>query len=287
MNILFCTDGSKISYQALTNFVAWFKNVTVDVISVADFSTLPEGLILESDKFALKCANSVDNILDYSELFLKEKGIKVNRIIKSCGGATDSILENEKNNKYQFIVLGSNGKKGIQKWLGSVSQEVASLCDTSVFVSKEANNKKSVLFTIDSSPNCIKTIKERYLNEFNLQDKEIHLMTVYDMPDYLFLEGNIDEKWITEIEKSQIKNSSELIDKFRKIFADNNYDIAETNIVRGLAAQEILKYAQDKKIDLIVAGMRERKHLSRFLLNSVSKRVLEYTNSDVLIIKKC
>lgn len=287
MNILFCTDGSKISYQALANFTGWFKDITADIISVADFSTIPEGLMIESEKFALKCATSVDNILDYTEALLKEKGIKVNRIIKACGTATDSILENEKNDRYKFIILGSNGKKGIQKWLGSVSQEVASLCETSVFVSKEMNNKKSVLFTTDSSQDCIDNIDKNYLDELNLSDKEIHLMTVYEMPEYLFLEGNIDEKWINEIEKSQIKSGLKLVEKFEKIFTDRGYTVAQSNVVKGIAAQEILKYAQDKKIDLIVTGMKERKHLARFLLNSVSKRILEYAGSDVLILKKC
>ena len=42
MHVLFCTDGSKISFNALRNFAKWTKGAVVDVICVIDWSFLPD-----------------------------------------------------------------------------------------------------------------------------------------------------------------------------------------------------------------------------------------------------
>ena len=121
MKVLFCTDGSKISYEALTNSSNWINNPVVDVLCVADWSFLPDTLSVEGSDFAMKCANSADSILDFSENFIKDSGANLGKKIKMCGVPVDAILEVEAENNYDFLVMGSNGKKGIQKWLGSVS----------------------------------------------------------------------------------------------------------------------------------------------------------------------
>lgn len=142
MKILFCTDGSKISYHAIRNFSRWFKDFTVDILCVIDLSFLPDTISVESSGFNRQCANSADVILDYTERFLKEFDIVIGEKLKMCGSTVDSILETLNTNQYEYVVLGSHGKKGIQKWLGSVSQEVSSVAKISTYISKELNDSK-------------------------------------------------------------------------------------------------------------------------------------------------
>ena len=42
MKALFCTDGSKISFNALYNFSNWSKREAIDAICVIDWNFLPE-----------------------------------------------------------------------------------------------------------------------------------------------------------------------------------------------------------------------------------------------------
>lgn len=283
MNVLFCTDGSKISYNSIINFSFWVKDFSLDILSVVDWSCLPDSVSIENSEFASQCSTSANVILDYAETYLKEMGLNVAQKIKICGEAVDTILDLVDSGKYDFVVLGSHGKKGIQKWLGSVSQEVASSANISSYISKNINNRKKVLFAVDNSELSAKVVLNS-LNFLNLEDKEIYLATVYEVPDYLFLEGNVDSTWILEIEKKQEQASRFLLNSFEKSFIEKSFEVKDKLIFRGVPSQEIINFSNKKDIDLVVTGIRTRKHLSKFLLGSVSKRILENVKSDVLIV---
>lgn len=283
MNVLFCTDGSKISYNSIINFSSWVKDFSLDILSVVDWSCLPDSISIENSEFASQCSTSANVILDYAETYLKEMGLNVAQKIKICGEAVDTILDLVDSGKYDFVVLGSHGKKGIQKWLGSVSQEVASSANISSYISKNINNRKKVLFAVDNSELSAKVVLNS-LNFLNLEDKEIYLATVYEVPDYLFLEGNVDPTWILEIEKKQEQASRLLLNSFEKSFIEKGFEVKDKLIFRGVPSQEIINFSNKKDIDLVVTGIRTRKHLSKFLLGSVSKRILENVKSDVLIV---
>ncbi len=284
MNILFCTDGSKISYKSIENFSHWTTDIKVDIFCAIDWSFLPDSVSVENSKFAIQCTNSADAILDYSEKFLKEHGINIGEKIKMCGSTVDSILEISEKKNYDFIVLGSHGKKGIQKWLGSVSQEIAAVSKISTYISKGENNNKRILFAVDNSETSQNVIKKS-VKMFNLTDKEIHLATVYEIPDYLFLDGNIDSNWALEISKKQETASMLLLNDIENKFKEQGLNIKSKAVLNGLPANEILKYIEKESIDLTVCGIRNRKYLTRFLISSVSKRVLEYAPTDVIIIR--
>lgn len=283
MNVLFCTDGSKISYNSIINFSSWVKDFSLDILSVVDWSCLPDSISIENSEFASQCSTSANVILDYAETYLKEMGLNVAQKIKICGEAVDTILDLVDSGKYDFVVLGSHGKKGIQKWLGSVSQEVASSANISSYISKNINNRKKVLFAVDNSELSAKVVLNS-LNFLNLEDKEIYLATVYEVPDYLFLEGNVDSTWILEIEKKQEQAFRLLLNSFEKSFIEKSFEVKDKLIFRGVPSQEIINFSNKKDIDLVVTGIRTRKHLSKFLLGSVSKRILENVKSDVLIV---
>lgn len=283
MNVLFCTDGSKISYNSIINFSSWVKDFSLDILSVVDWSCLPDSISIENSEFASQCSTSANVILDYAETYLKEMGLNVAQKIKICGEAVDTILDLVDSGKYDFVVLGSHGKKGIQKWLGSVSQEVASSANISSYISKNINNREKVLFAVDNSELSAKVVLNS-LNFLNLEDKEIYLATVYEVPDYLFLEGNVDSTWILEIEKKQEQASRLLLNSFEKSFIEKSFEVKNKLIFRGVPSQEIINFSNKKDIDLVVTGIRTRKHLSKFLLGSVSKRILENVKSDVLIV---
>lgn len=283
MNVLFCTDGSKISYNSIINFSSWVKDFSLDILSVVDWSCLPDSISIENSEFASQCSTSANVILDYAETYLKEMELNVAQKIKICGEAVDTILDLVDSGKYDFVVLGSHGKKGIQKWLGSVSQEVASSANISSYISKNINNRKKVLFAVDNSELSAKVVLNS-LNFLNLEEKEIYLATVYEIPDYLFLEGNVDSTWILEIEKKQEQASRLLLNSFEKSFIEKGFEVKDKLIFRGVPSQEIINFSNKKDIDLVVTGIRTRKHLSKFLLGSVSKRILENVKSDVLIV---
>jgi len=59
----------------------------------------------------------------------------------------------------------------------------------------------------------------------------------------------------------------------------------ETKVVAGHAADQIVHHADREECDLIVMGHRGKSMLQRWLLGSVSKRVLSYAPCSVTIVR--
>ncbi|WP_227353826.1 universal stress protein [Haladaptatus salinisoli] len=58
-----------------------------------------------------------------------------------------------------------------------------------------------------------------------------------------------------------------------------------TAVARGAPADEILDYAEDEGIDLVVMGTHGRTGLGRFLLGSVAERVARHSTTPVMLVR--
>lgn len=284
MKILFCTDGSKISFNALKNIAYWIKQATIDTICVIDWNILPAEITIDEENFSFSCANVADTILDYAEEEIKNLGLQLGNRIKNCGSAIESILEQSEKEKYDLILMGSHGKKGIQKWLGSVSQEIINSSKISDYIAKKENNKKKVLFTTDGTECSLSVIGE-IISDIELSDKEVHICMVNEDPNLLFLEGTLDTNWLLDIQKQQHMYASNAIESIKKILESRGIEVNQTTILTGIPAQEIINYAKNNEIDLIILGSRNKSKMDRFLMGSVSKRILENVVSDIWLVR--
>ena len=284
MRILFCIDGSKISCNALCNISEWINEAVIDTICVIDWSFLPEEISIEEENFTYSCANVADTILDYAEEEIKRLNLTPGSRIKSCGAAVESIIEQSELENYDLILMGSHGKKGIQKWLGSVSQEIINSSKISAYIAKETNKKQKLLLTTDGTQ-CSLSILNKIIPDMKLQDKEIHICMVNEDPNLLFLDGTLDTNWLLEIQKQQQIYASRAIRDIENILYNNNLKFHETAILNGIPAQKIIDYARTNEIDLIILGSKNKSKLDRFLTGSVSKRVLENVISDIWLAR--
>lgn len=285
MKVLFCTDGSKISFNALHNYAKWAPaNTIIDAICVIDWSFLPDDVVIETDGFSTSCANIADNLLDYAKKEVEKTGLLFGKKIKHCGSAVESILEQAQKECYDIVLLGSHGKKGFQKWLGSVSREIAYNENISTYITKEENGKMRVLFATDGTETSNFAITKA-IEELNLENKEIFLCTVNENPDTLFLDGTLDSNWILAIEEQQEKYSYSTLSNLKERFKTKGFEIEDAIVLTGNPAQKIIDFAKSRQIDLIIMGSKDKTKMRDFLLGSVSKKVLESTSSDVLIYK--
>lgn len=284
MKILFCTDGSKISFKALKNINGWINNAEIDTICVIDWSFLPDEINIEEKNFSYSCANVADTILDYATEEIEKLGLKTGEKIKNCGSAIESILEQANKKAYDLILMGSHGKKGLQKWLGSVSQEIINSSKISNYISKEENEKKKLLITTDGTK-CSLNILDKIIPSLNLENKEIHICMVNEDPNLLFLDGTLDTNWLFEIQKQQQKYAARAIEDIERILNQYNIKAYETAILNGIPAQRIIEYTRTHNIDLIILGSKNKSKLDRFLTGSVSKRVLENVVSDIWLAR--
>ena len=60
---------------------------------------------------------------------------------------------------------------------------------------------------------------------------------------------------------------------------------AKSVLLRGDAATEIIEYANQNEIGLIVAGSRGLSRMRRLLLGSLSRKLVHYAGCSVMIVK--
>lgn len=280
MKVLFCTDGSSKSFNAINNFSKLFNEIETDILSVSDMTYFNDNILMYNDKIIEQCSNNVDSIIKTAEEYLENIGIRAEKRIKKCGNTVDQILTIESKNEYEYIVMGSNGKKGIQKWLGSVSQEVASKSKTPVYISKTRKNINNILFPVSRNM-YLNNGLSKIINKSNLTNKNISLISIYEMPEFLFLSGNIDSNWITDVEMKQRKESIDLLKSIEKIFIERGITVADKAVIKGNPTEEILKYINDYYVSLTILGMKNTHKRN----TSISKNILEQAECDIIIDK--
>lgn len=285
MRILFCTDGSEISTSAFHNATYFIKDAIVDPICVIDWSFLPTSMNIEADTYSKAYENIADSVLIFAENMIEEKGLTVGNKIKTFGGAAEGILEQIERENYDLIIIGSHGKKGIQKWLGSVSRQVISNTTVPVFISKKRTGSQKILLTVDGSEPAFNAIKHA-MKLFDLKGKEISIISIKENPELLPMEATMDRNWLDSIEKQQKIHATKAINKAKMLLEEAQIGIQNEVILTGNPAQKIIDFTQKEKTDLVIMGARTRTDLSKLLLGSVSKRVLENVECDVLIINK-
>ena len=117
----------------------------------------------------------------------------------------------------------------------------------------------------------------------NLVDSKISLMSIYQMPDFLFLEGNIDSNWISDVEQKQQRESVNIINSVEKLFIQEGLSIYDKLVTKGHPSEVIIEYIKNNSQSLV--AMEISKNKNRVLNNSVIRLVLEHSESDVLINK--
>ncbi|MCC6345938.1 MAG: universal stress protein [Nitrospirales bacterium] len=102
----------------------------------------------------------------------------------------------------------------------------------------------------------------------------------------------VPELYLTELpeaDRSRIfeslsEETRQAMEKIRKSLSGKSIEV-KTLIRQGDPAEKILETAQKMKVDLIVTGSHGRHGAKKFLLGSVSAKVVDYSKCPVLIVK--
>jgi len=293
MKALFCTDGSDNSFFALDKACEFLKADTeIDSIYVIDWGFIPTYVTFpeEESEFPVQKEIAV-SILNKTENIIKSKGLISGKKIYSVGNPVNVIIEAIEDNNYDLIILGSHGKKGIKKWLGSVSRKIVTKSTIPSFVGKIPVNKniitlkplKNILIATDGSSHSYNAIKT-LINNFSLNNCCIIILTVRPGPESLPLEITMDNEWLENSLTKQKEIAEEILEETKNYLNKKNINLCKIESLEGDPAEVILKYTENNEIDLILMGSHGRKGLSEMLLGSTSKRVLDNSNISVLLV---
>lgn len=138
---------------------------------------------------------------------------------------------------------------------------------------------KKILVAHDGSKLADKALKKAC--EFAAAtDASIVVLAV--IPDlYLTELSDLDRD---RIMKALTDETNHTMEKVRSALAAKSIN-TKVIIRQGPAAEKILETAQKMKVDLLVVGSHGRHGARKFLMGSVSSKVVDYVNCPVLVVK--
>ncbi|HXX75759.1 MAG TPA: universal stress protein [Nitrospiraceae bacterium] len=199
------------------------------------------------------------------------------KVVKEQGAVAVSILKRAPK-RDGLVVVGSRGLDALDRFmLGSVSTHVTTHAPCSVLVVKEdARMLNRIVFATDGSKSSekaldflLKRLRPNVLGQ-NGGQTAIEVDVVHIMP---FLK-------YPEIKQAGVKLVEQTANKLIKggFVVDEAFRL-------GKPAEEILKVATQKKADLIVTGAKGMGAVARFLLGSVSTKLVQHSSCSVLVVR--
>lgn len=110
-------------------------------------------------------------------------------------------------------------------------------------------------------------------------DAELHLIYVVSPVEHSTVDGSMTT------EMSQLEDLGEkILQDATKQALDGDID-SVSNVLIGSPYKEIVHYADENEMDLIVMGTQGRSGAKRFLLGSTTERVIRHTDLEVLTVQ--
>jgi nucleotide-binding universal stress UspA family protein len=284
MKVLITTDGSKYAKWAME----WvgrmpFADVPdVTVLHVTDVEALRapvmfqpmvignEPFIQEEIRRMEACGKSAVAEAKTRLALLKMKG----KVLSERGAVGPTILKRAPK-RNGLVALGSRGLDALDRFLlGSVSTQVTLHAPCSVMIVKEAPRPLSrILFATDGSKESDKAL--RFLLTTLQPDareglEPIDVVVTHAMPFLNYPELKEAGGHLVEDCANRLIKAGYVVDEVVRL---------------GKPADEILKVASKKKVDLIVTGAKGMGAIARFLLGSISTKIVQHSSCSVLVVR--
>ncbi len=287
MDVLVATDGSKYGRWAL-NWVAklpFVEPVKVLALHVLDLRGLrgPRGPFLslaDSERYRQR---EIQRVEARSAKALKEANqqfasLKLKGTARKEQGAVAPTILKRAPKRDGLLVAGSQGLDALDRFmLGSVSTNLVQHAACPVLVVKnEAAPLRRITLAIDGSKASAKAL-EFVLAKFQPDRSTgeggrvpIHVSVIHVMPFFKY----------PELKEAGHRLVEQSVQKLIKAGFS-----AEAVCQLGKPAEEIMKVAAKHRADLIVMGAKGLSAIARFLLGSVSTRVVQHASCAVLVVR--
>ncbi|WP_373189143.1 universal stress protein [Halolamina sp.] len=137
----------------------------------------------------------------------------------------------------------------------------------------------NILVPTDGSPAATDAI-EHAINLAETYGARLHALYVVDSTSFASIDAG-SQVVVEALEKEGKQAVKEVAER-----ADAAGVAVETHVVSGTAYRSILDYIDAENIDLVVMGTHGRRGVERFLLGSVTERVVRSADVPVLTVRE-
>jgi nucleotide-binding universal stress UspA family protein len=287
-------DGSKVAEQVLpyARFLAKALAIPVELLEVVD----PEALALLSNPRQGRyvdtiLAEGIESSKNYLEAIGRSfQGAKVKSLVEK-GKAEDVVIEKATADKNSLIVMATHGRSGIQRWLlGSVADKVLHGATNHLFLVRASDQGKTdgeaalktAIVPLDGSALAEQVLP--YVVELAKKVKlELVLMRAYPLPPAISAEdyGFYSADLLDHLEAEARDYLAEKMNGVKQKGVENVTSVVNT----GYGAEEIITLGRHTPDNFIAMSTHGRSGIQRWVLGSVTDRVVRHSGDPVLIVR--
>ncbi len=254
-------------------------------------------MVEQISRIRLEAATKMRNVLSQMEETFRSSNLAVHSFVTD-GVPGAEILRTITEHHIDLVVLGTRGLSKISGFLlGSVSEWVLNEAPCSVLIVRgKSRLKKStkgmkILIATDGSPDAQEGVDfvrnfafpaNTVLTVLHVVKKKLHQTAQLLTTDRT--QGAEFMKLAKDLLQARGREGTKLLEATRKALSGRELKIVE-NLAFGHEAEEILKASQRIRADLVVMGSKGLTGLRRFLLGSVSHKVVRYAPCSVLVVR--
>lgn len=287
MQVIVATDGSKFGKWALE----WVARLplaeppSVKVVHILDLGALRAPFMVQpvvagTERYlkaeVAKFVQQAKRTKEEAAALLKSLRLK-GRVVTERGPVAATIVEAAKRG-VRLVAIGSRGLDALDRFmLGSVSTHVIHHVSCSVLVVRQApETLRRVVLAVDGSAASKRAV-------------QFMLRTMKPMPPPG--QGTQEPMKVTVVHAMPFLNYPELrqagaalVKSCAEKLREAGYGVEQVSTI-GNPADEVLKAAETHEADLIVTGAKGLGAVGRFLLGSVSTRVVQHAHCSVLVVR--
>ena len=289
-------DGSKTAEDVLpyARRLAADARVAVELLGVVEMAEIAEDIASNQAAYAgALVREAVRNSTEYLEKLAQTFHGKVRCNVQQ-GRPEDIIIAAASADRATLIAMATHGRSGVTRWLlGSVTEKVLRGTVNPLLVVRAPGNSKtdgeaalrSVIVPLDGS-DVAETILSPVAALARALDLQVLLIRVYGLP--LPTYGGDDYYVPDYLElKDQIRDEAEgYLNSRANLLRAQGVAEVSTVVIEGSAADAIIDLARKTPDNLVALSPHGRSGLQRWVLGSVTEKVVRHCQDPVLIVRE-
>ncbi len=293
--ILVPLDGSATAEAVLPYaeaFAAGFKT-SVELMSVIDIGAMTTHLAADKVQhldtiIATEEKNSASYLENVAKIFSRFP--TECRIVR--GHPADAILETTSKGRDTLTAMATHGRSGAKRWLlGSVAEKVLRGTTKPLFLVRAAAAKaspqriiNSIVVPLDGS-SLAEQILPTVSNWAQALDVEVTLIRAFEFPASAYYGS---ENYLPDygaFREEARKEAADYLKEKADSLVSEGVRTVSTRTIEGPAANEIISYAQTEPRAVIAMSTHGRSGVRRWILGSVTEKVVRHGNDPVLVVR--
>lgn len=287
-------DGSTIAEGVLpyAHTLAMSVSVPVHLFQVIDPDTLKSS-VPSQQVHHVSTDNKEDDISYLKRIAASFSSPTAVSCSIRVGKPAEAIIELAARESGTLIAMATHGLSGIQRWLlGSVAEKVLQGASNDVLLIRAVDHRinsnisrgfKRLVIPLDGS----ELAEEALLRGVELAKKmnlEVILLRIYLMPGVAYPTGSYAPDWKL-LDQEMRQKAGEYLEGKAGQLRNKGLQQVSFRVLEGNTAEKIIEVTQENSESLLVMCTHGASGIGRWLLGSVTERVVRHSNTGVLVVR--